>query len=113
MTFLVDSRILRWAALDDPRLRGAARESFMDPSNQLLVSVPTLWELGTKYALGKLPLPLSARDFFAREVAVRGYTVCGARTRNEPRNFRFRTLAIVIRSTGCSWRRRSSKACRC
>ena len=75
----MDSHILLWAALDDPRLSGAARESFVDPSNQLLVSVATLWALGIKYALGKLPLPVSARDFFAREVAVRGYTVLDVR----------------------------------
>ena len=45
----------------------------MDPGNVLLVSVATLWELGIKYALGKLPLPLPARDFFAREIDTRSY----------------------------------------
>jgi PIN domain nuclease of toxin-antitoxin system len=34
-----------------------------------------MWELGIKYALGKLPLPVSPRDFFAREIATRGYRV--------------------------------------
>lgn len=40
-----------------------------------MVSTATLWELGIKYALGKLPLPVAPRDFFAREIAVRGYVV--------------------------------------
>jgi PIN domain nuclease of toxin-antitoxin system len=75
MRLLIDSHLLLWAALDDPRLAGARRAAYVDPDNDLLVSTATLWELGIKYALGKLPLPVSPRDFFAREIAVRGYIV--------------------------------------
>ncbi len=75
MTLLIDSHILLWAAIDDPRLRGESRKAFVDPENLLLVSVATMWELGIKHALGKLPLPVPARDFFAREIATRGYRV--------------------------------------
>ena len=75
MTILIDSHILLWAAIDDPRLKGTARTVFADPDNLLLVSVATLWQLGIKHALGKLPLPVPARDFFAREIATRGYRV--------------------------------------
>lgn len=75
MTLLIDSHILMWAAIDDPRLRGDARKAFVDPENLLLVSVATLWEIGIKHALGKLPLPVPARDFFAREIATRSYRV--------------------------------------
>jgi PIN domain nuclease of toxin-antitoxin system len=75
MRILVDSHVLLWAALDDPRLAGVQRSAYVDPDNDLLVSTATLWELGIKYALGKLPLPVTPRDFFAREIAVRGYVV--------------------------------------
>ena len=75
MTLLIDSHILLWAAIDDPRLRGNARTAFVDPENLLLVSVATLWELGIKHALGKLPLPVPARDFSAREIATPGCRV--------------------------------------
>ncbi len=75
MTLLVDSHVLLWAAIDDPRLKGVVRAAFVDPENLLLVSAATLWEIGIKHALGKLPLPVSARDFFAREIATRGYVV--------------------------------------
>lgn len=75
MTLLIDSHILLWAAIDDPRLRGDTRKAYVDPENLLMVSVATLWELGIQHALGKLPLPVPARDFFAREIATRGYRV--------------------------------------
>lgn len=75
MKLLIDGHVLLWAALDDPRLAGARRAAYVDPDNDLLVSTATLWELGIKYALGKLPLPVPPRDFFAREIAVRGYVV--------------------------------------
>lgn len=75
MKLLIDSHVLLWAALDDPRLAGAQRSAYVDPDNDLLVSTATLWELGIKHALGKLPLPVMPRDFFAREIEVRGYSV--------------------------------------
>ena len=75
MRLLIDSHVLLWAALDDPRLADAQRSAYVDPDNDLLVSTATMWELGIQYALGKLPLPVTPRDFFAREIAVRGYVV--------------------------------------
>lgn len=75
MTVLIDTHILLWAALDDPRLRGQARTIFVDPSNGLVVSVASLWEISIKYSLGKLPLPVPPAAFFAREIAARGYQV--------------------------------------
>jgi PIN domain nuclease of toxin-antitoxin system len=75
MKLLIDSHILVWAALDDRRLAGSVRSTYVDPDHDLLLSAATMWELGIKYALGKLPLPVPPRDFFAREIAVRGYRV--------------------------------------
>jgi PIN domain nuclease of toxin-antitoxin system len=75
VTLLVDTHIFLWAAIDDPRLRGVHRSLFADPSNVLLLSVTSLWEVAIKYSLGKLPLPVAPADFFAREVATRRYGV--------------------------------------
>ena len=75
MKLRIDSHILLWAAIDDPRLRGNARDAFADPENLLMISVATMWEIGIKHAMGRLPLPVPARDFFACEIATRGYSV--------------------------------------
>jgi len=34
-------------------------QELMDPDNELLMSTASIWEIGTKYALGKLPLKLA------------------------------------------------------
>ena len=63
MNLLIDSHILLWAALDDPRLRGPMRSVFANGGIGLVVSVATLWEVSIKYSLGKLPLPVAPADF--------------------------------------------------
>lgn len=79
MTILLDTHVVLWAAVGDARLRGRMRETYVDPAYTLVVSVASLWEIGIKYSLGKLPLPVAPRDFFAREVASRGYQVLDVR----------------------------------
>lgn len=79
MRVLVDTHVVLWAAVDDPRLRGTQRSVFADPQNTLVVSVASVWEIGIKYSLGELPLPVQPADFFAREVATRGYEVLDVR----------------------------------
>jgi PIN domain nuclease of toxin-antitoxin system len=76
---LVDTHVLLWAAVGDPRLRGRLRAVFVDPQATLVVSVASLWEVAVKYRLGRLPLPVPPSDFFAREVATRGYEVLDVR----------------------------------
>lgn len=79
MRCLIDTHILLWAAIADPRLHSRHREFFSNPENDLLVSVVSLWEISIKYSLGKLPLPIPPRDFFAQEVATRSYEVLDLR----------------------------------
>ena len=75
MKLLIDSHIVLWAAVADPRLIGDLKTLYQDPNHQLFVSVASLWEISIKYSIGKLPLPVPPADFFAREVAARGYTI--------------------------------------
>jgi PIN domain nuclease of toxin-antitoxin system len=72
-----------------------------------------MWELGIKYALGKLPLPVSARDFLAREIETRGYRVLGVeRAPNAQRSLRRWMRSTAIRSQACSSLERRSRASR-
>jgi PIN domain nuclease of toxin-antitoxin system len=52
---ILDTHIFLWWLFDDPRLSPHLRESLGDPDRLILVSSATVWEIATKYRLGKLP----------------------------------------------------------
>ena len=75
MRHLLDAHTLIWA-LDDPsRLGARARTILEDPSNALMVSVGTIWELTIKTGLGKLSLSLPYRQWVERALTDLDITV--------------------------------------
>jgi PIN domain nuclease of toxin-antitoxin system len=54
---ILDAHALVWWLRDDPDLDAAARASVADPSNDVIVSAATIWELEIKRALGKFDGP--------------------------------------------------------
>ena len=53
MKFLLDTQPLLWAAGQPGRLSAAARKLLNDPSNELLFSAASLWEIAIKKTLGR------------------------------------------------------------
>jgi PIN domain nuclease of toxin-antitoxin system len=51
---LLDAHALLWWLADDRRLGRAARAAIADPSNVVLVSAATTWEVEIKAALGRI-----------------------------------------------------------
>jgi PIN domain nuclease of toxin-antitoxin system len=69
MRHLLDAHTLIWA-LDDPsKLGSRARSVLEDPTNELTVSVGTIWELSLKAGLRKLSLSLPYRQWMERAMA--------------------------------------------
>lgn len=56
MRLLLDTHVLLWA-LAGRRLSREAKAAIEDPSNAVLVSAATLWELTIKASLGRLTMP--------------------------------------------------------
>ncbi len=54
---LLDTHALLWALFDPARLPRGVREHLLDPSQQVLVSVASAWEIAIKQSIGKLVLP--------------------------------------------------------
>jgi len=50
---LLDTHIALWAIVDDPRLSAKARDLIVDPANEIVVSVASLWEIAIKHALAR------------------------------------------------------------
>jgi PIN domain nuclease of toxin-antitoxin system len=54
---LLDTHTLLWWRVDSPLLSSRARSEIADATNEILVSVATLWEISIKRVLGKLSFP--------------------------------------------------------
>lgn len=52
---ILDTHIFLWWLFDDPRLSEPLRQAISDPDRPILVSSASVWEIATKYRLGKLP----------------------------------------------------------
>jgi len=54
---LADTCTFLWIASDSPRLSKTAAAMFQDRNNERYLSAASAWEIGIKYAAGRLPLP--------------------------------------------------------
>ena len=65
MRLLLDTHILLWAMLDDPRL-GAGLRDTIATADSIFVSAASVWEVSIEAGLGKLDVPV---DLFDRALA--------------------------------------------
>jgi PIN domain nuclease of toxin-antitoxin system len=57
MKLLVDTCTFLWISSASPRLSKSAAAAFLDRNNERFLSTASAWEIGIKYAAGRLPLP--------------------------------------------------------
>ncbi|MFP5235393.1 MAG: type II toxin-antitoxin system VapC family toxin [Acidobacteriota bacterium] len=73
MRLLIDTHLLLWATAQSPRLPRAAFRLINDAENDLIFSVPSIWEYGVKFA--KAPERFGLPPHQLREVLLdNGYT---------------------------------------
>lgn len=63
MRLLLDTHAFLWYITDDPRLPITAAEAIREESNEIFLSVVSVWEALVKHQLGKLSLPSPADDY--------------------------------------------------
>lgn len=61
MKFLLDTHVLLWAAGSPDQLPAAARPLLEDPSNELLFSSASLWEIAIKRSLDRADFQVDPR----------------------------------------------------
>lgn len=61
MKLLLDTHLLLWAAGETDRLSAEARTLLDSPSNELLFSAASLWEVAIKRGLGRADFQVDAR----------------------------------------------------
>ena len=60
MRLLIDTHVFLWFILDDPQLSVDYRNAIQEATNEVFLSVASVWEAIIKSQLGKLPLPEAA-----------------------------------------------------
>lgn len=68
MRILVDTHVFLWLMTEPQRVAPAVRSACLDETNQLVLSVVSLWEMQIKSGLGKLTLHLPLRQLLAEQV---------------------------------------------
>jgi PIN domain nuclease of toxin-antitoxin system len=58
---LLDTCAFLWLAASPERISAPARTTIDNAQNTLFLSDVSVWEIATKYRIGKLPLPQSPR----------------------------------------------------
>ncbi|MGL5873583.1 MAG: type II toxin-antitoxin system VapC family toxin [Xenococcaceae cyanobacterium] len=73
MLALLDTNAFLWWVTDDERLSSQARGVISDPSNTLIFSIVSAWEIVIKANLGKLPLPEPPETYIPNRVSYYGF----------------------------------------
>ena len=63
MRILLDTCTFLWWMVDAPRLPSGVRLLLGDPGNDFYLSAVSAWEIGLKYASGRLALPLPPEEY--------------------------------------------------
>ena len=59
MKILLDTHIFLWWLFDDPKLPAGIKGLIADSNNDITVSAASVWEIATKFRIGKLPHAVS------------------------------------------------------
>lgn len=69
MRILIDSHALIWYVDQDHLLSPTSHAAITDPSNELLLSAGSIWEIGIKVGLERLVLSQSYRQWMAQAIS--------------------------------------------
>ena len=68
MRLLIDTHTFLWFVTNDPLLSAAALALLVDPSNEILISPASFWEVAIKVSIGKYPLAVPFDQFFTQGI---------------------------------------------
>ena len=97
---LLDTHSFLWFVTADPKLSTSAERLISAGSNELLLSIASVWEMAIKVSIGRLPIP-EPLDTFIPEHLHRNRLVCSRSSRPILLKLPGYPSIIAIRSTAC------------
>lgn len=73
MRLLLDTHAFLWWVADDERLSPRAAALIAEPSNEVLVSAATAWEVVVKSALGRVEVPTPVGRFLTAQIEANAF----------------------------------------
>ena len=67
MRLLLDTHVFLWYITADSRLPAPFLVAIREPTNEVYLSVASIWEAVIKYGLGKLPLPSPPAEYLPQQ----------------------------------------------
>ncbi len=68
MRYLLDTHTLIWLLENNPQLSNRAQSIIVDETNELFVSIASIWEMTIKSSLGKLNLSIPLSDLISQKL---------------------------------------------
>jgi PIN domain nuclease of toxin-antitoxin system len=68
MRVLLDTHTFLWFITEDPKLSPPAERALRDGTNDLLLSVASVWEIAIKVGLHRLPIPEPLETFVPHQL---------------------------------------------
>ena len=75
MKLLLDTHAFLWFVTSDPQLSEAALDLIAEPTNEVLLSPASYWEIAIKVSLGKYPLTVPFETFFQEGISGSDMTI--------------------------------------
>lgn len=72
MKLLLDTHCWLWWFAEPARLNDKTVAAISDPAAELWLSVASIWEIGIKFAIGKIPLPEPPETYIAKRLPLLG-----------------------------------------
>lgn len=69
MRILLDTQCWLWMQAEPTRLSARSRKLIVEPTNELFLSVASVWEIAIKTELGKLKLPVPVDEYVTSRLA--------------------------------------------
>ena len=63
MKYLIDTHTLLWSAGNSPRLSSKVKKIYLNPNNDIYLSLASIWELSIKIGLNKINLSIPLKKF--------------------------------------------------
>jgi PIN domain nuclease of toxin-antitoxin system len=67
---LIDTQCWLWMNVSPDKLSKRTRAMLLAPSTERILSAASIWEIGIKYHLGKLALPVAPSDYVPARLAL-------------------------------------------